>query len=162
MQQGYIRYRMFEPQARSGLRWFMLVENGPAADSNGNSMRMRMFDDNIMAWNVEAAGDTVAPNFFDPAQRASTRALPSGQSTCFELFFDEPNDVIRVWMNDELIPGLELDNDSSTGFDQRWQDAHSGAFNVDVNLIRLGWQGQSGATLKFDDIVVSTSRIGCD
>lgn len=162
LEQGYVRFWVNEQQAQNGNRWFMLVENGPEADNNGHSMRIRLFDDNIMAWNVESAGDTVAPNFFDPAQRDSTRPLPTGQDTCMELFFDEPNNHIRVWMNDELIPGLELDNDRSTGFDQRWVDAFNGAFDVDVNLVRLGWAGQSSATLTFDDIVVSDTRIGCN
>lgn len=159
---GYVRFYTRQAAAKSGLQWFMLVENGPQADSNGQSMRMRIFDNNVLAWNMESAGDTVSPNFFDPAQRSSTVSLPTGATTCFELFYDNANDLIRVWMNGTEVPGLAIDNDRNTGYDQRWLDAFGGSFNVDVRLVRLGWHGSTGNTMKYDDIVVSPNRIGCN
>lgn len=159
---AYVRFRVRQATAKSGLQWFMLLENGASANSNGQSMRMRIFDGNVLAWNMESAGDTVSPNFFDPAQRNSTVTMPIGTTACFEVFYDNNADLVRVWLNDTPVTGLEIDNNKATGFDQRWLDAFGGNFNVDVRLVRLGWHGTPGNTLKYDDIVVSTSRIGCN
>jgi hypothetical protein len=158
---SYVRFRVREASAKSGNHWFFLLENG-TSNSNGQSMRMRVFDGNLLAWNMESAGDTVSPDIFTQSQRSSTVALPTGTTACFEVFYDNNADLVRVWMNDTLVPGLEIDNNASTGFDQRWLNSFGGNFNVDVRLIRLGWHGSPGNTLKYDDIAVSGSRIGCN
>src|SRR5690606_32599645 len=105
---------------------------------NSNSIRLRIFNNNVIAWNPEQPNDTVSPNHYaGGADLASTVRLPTGQATCFEFFYDNTNDLIRFWMNDTEVPGLTIDNDQGTGFDQRLLRDYGGSLNVDIRKVRL-------------------------
>jgi len=160
LQAGYVRFFVKQAQAKTGLYFFVLLENGNSNTDNA-SIRLRIHDENILLWNVGNT-DSASPDVYDPAQRDKSVKLPVGQSTCFEIFYDNTNDLIKFWMNGNAILGMEIDNDPSTGFDQRWLRDHGGFFNIDVRLVRLGWGGNGSNTMLYDDIAVSTSRIGCN
>ncbi len=162
MTSAYLRFEVTTNGAPTGgNRWFMLLESGAGANMNGESTRIRLFDNNAMAWNVEGKGDTVSPDVFSPGQAAFTKTLPVTGTMCMEVFFDETNDLVQIWVNDEEVVGLEIDNDPNSGHDSRLLGSYGGFYDVDVQTIRLGWGGGPAATLDYDNIVVSTSPIGC-
>lgn len=115
-----------------------------------------------LAWNREVAEDTVAPDIYSGGdQLASTVKFEYGRWACYELFYDENNDLLQLSINGELIPGLVLDNDASTGFDQRWLRSHGGNFPIALKGVRIGFGGSSNTTY-VDNLVVSESPIGCN
>ena len=163
LQSAYVRFLVKKGRThQAGLNFFVLLENGNS-NMDGSSVRMRFFNntDSIM-WNVEGAGDAVVPNLYDPAQSDKSVRLNSGELACLELFYDNSNDLLRVWMNGNPVEGLTVDNNPSTGYDERLINNSGGFFNVNVRLVRLGWQGLDGNTMLFDNIAVSQTRIGCN
>lgn len=162
LESGYVRFHFHSPQSHSGLNFFMVLENG-TSNLNSQSIRLRIHDSGAIFWNPENPGDTAAPDVYaGGAQAASTVKFPAGQLTCFEFFYDNTNDVIKLWMNDNEVPGLTIDNDPGTGFDQRLLGAYGGFVNFDIRKVRLGWGGSANATILFDNIAVSQTRIGCN
>ena len=167
MTKGYVKFDASLSGSGGGW-WFLLVEHdggssaSPSVDS-GSRMRVEPFDgSNWLTWNRLSAGDTVSPNIYDPNQRSSSGTLNFGQWACYELHFDESQDLLEVSINGSVIDGLTLDNDASTGNDQRWQGAHGDNFDMNVNAVRIGYGGQSRGTITIDNLVVSQSPIGCN
>jgi hypothetical protein len=162
LESAYIRFDFHSPQSHSGLNFFMVLENGDS-NLNDKSIRLRIHDSGAIFWNPQDPGDTVAPDVYSGgAQLASTVNFPVGQTTCFEFFYDNTNDLIRLWMNDNEVPGLTIDNDPNTGFDQRLLGAYGGFVDFDIRKVRLGWGGSANATVLYDNIAVSQTRIGCN
>ena len=167
MTKGYVKFDASLSGSGGGW-WFLLVEHdtGSSASPNvdgGSRMRVEPFDgNNWLTWNRLSAGDTVSPNIYDPNQRSSSGNLSYGQWSCYELHFDESQDLLEVSIDGAVVDGLTLDNDASTGNDQRWQSAHGDNFDMNVNAVRIGYGGQSQGTITIDNLVVSESPIGCN
>lgn len=161
LQSSYVRFFFRAPQNYSGLNFFMILETG-SSNLNAQSIRLRIHDSGAIFWNPEAT-DTAAPDVYSGgAQLNSTVKFPAGQTTCFEFFYDNTNNLIQFWMNDTAVPGLTIDNDRDTGFDQRFLNSYGGFVDFDIRKVRLGWGGSANATILFDNIAVSQTRIGCN
>jgi hypothetical protein len=87
--------------------------------------------------------------------------LPTGRWACVEWQFDGPNNTMRFWLDGTAIDSLTMQGTGEGCFtppsDQTWK---APAFD---NL-ELGWesyQGDSARTLYIDDVVLSTSKVGC-
>lgn len=74
--------------------------------------------------------------------------VPAQTWTCLEGFFDPPNSTVTIWMNDEEVADLHRTD---------WQQDPLGA-------LHFGFEQYAGPATDvwYDDIVVSTERIGCD
>lgn len=115
-----------------------------------------------MAWNRDAAGDTVAPDVYSGGDHlASTSKLQFNSWACYELYYNEATDLITFSINGVEQAGLRLDNDSSTGFDQRWLGGHGGSYPVALDAVRLGF-GRAPGEVFVDNIIVSEQPIGCN
>lgn len=164
---AYVRFDAKVEDRGGNLRWFMLLENTEqrGGDYDTNGTRLRLPQDggwkDYLIWNRAAAGDTVAPDVYSGgAQLASSVRFNYDQWACYELFYDENGDLITLSINGTVVPGLTLDNDRNTGFDQRWLDSHGGSYPVRLDGIRIGFGGSAGTTY-IDNLVVSEFPIGC-
>ena len=77
---------------------------------------------------------------------------------CMELSYDQPNQAMRVWLNDSEIVPLAISQPSdwsSTPSSPQWLPV--------VTQLKLGWQSYGGNAnvVHLDDVVVSTAKIGC-
>ncbi len=163
LQSAYVRFHVKHAQAAQGaVNFFVLLENG-TSNMDDSSVRLRFFNsDNKLMWNHASAGDTVSPNLYNPSESNTSFQLTPGQLSCVEIFYDNTNDLMQLWFNDRLIDGLTIDNDRNTGYDSRWLNDHGGFYDVNVRLVRIGWQGQGANTSVYDNIAVSQTRIGCN
>lgn len=162
LESGYVRFFFQSPQSPSGKNFFIFLENG-TSNLDGKTIRMRIHESGAIFWNPQDPSDTAAPDVYAGGDNLnSTVKFPVGQTTCFELFYDNTNDLIQFWMNGSAVPGLTIDNDPGTGFDQRLLRDHGGFMDIDIRKVRLGWGGDANATVLFDNIAVSQTRIGCD
>lgn len=100
--------------------------------------------------------DDLAPSGQATANH-STALIPADTWSCIEVgIHTEGDDKVTSWMNDELL--IEV------GGDTPWQNGAGSEFMQGAfNLVLLGWHGFSASTshMMFDDIVISTERIGC-
>lgn len=162
LQSAYVRFYVEHAQAAQGaVNFFVLLEDA-ISDMDDSSVRLRFYNDNKLMWNHASVKDTVSPNLYNPNEANTSFQLTPGQLSCVEIFYDNTNDLIQLWYNDRLIEGMTIDNDRNTGHDSRWLDDHGGFYDVDVHLVRIGWQGQGANTVLYDNIAVSQTRIGCN
>jgi endoglucanase len=77
-----------------------------------------------------------------------------------EFAVDGSKGTADTWLNGQQIAGLHADGTKTTNVDGQW---YSKTWRPKVSDLRLGWESYAGGadTLWFDDVVVSSSRIGC-
>jgi hypothetical protein len=87
--------------------------------------------------------------------------LPTAKWACVEWQFDGPNDTMRFWLDGAAVDSLTVQGTGegcvTPPSDQTWK---APAFDT----LDFGWesyQGDSARTLYIDDVVLSTSRVGC-
>ena len=156
--QGVFTFRVKPVNIGSGaVRLMALLETG---DSNANdaSLRLRIFNDNRVAWNV-GAGDGVAPDVFSPNQAELAPVLTQEQWYCYELEYNNSENYVRVYVDNEELPGMALNY-----YDNHYDDRLvGGGFSLDVTALRLGGQNDGGTgVFVYDDLKLSAERVGCD
>lgn len=164
MSSAYVKFDVTSVAA-SGNHWFVLIGNGSATEMSVSAMRLRPANfaggalQNSLTWNVGDNGDAYTPNFFQPGGAETTAPFNSGDTACFEIFYDNSAEIIRLWKDGELLSGLELTGSTATNsFQDAW---YSNGFTPDVKHIHLG-AAQGGVKMKFDNVVISQSPIGCN
>ena len=126
--------------------------------ANGNNLRMGG-QGNVFMYNREG-DDAVLPSSF--SQSIEPAALTW---YCIEFRIDGPQGEIETWIDGVDTPGLRVDATPTDGIDDYWHSASDGAdWHPSLKDYRLGWEsyGNQAMTVWFDDVALSTSRIGCD
>ena len=111
----------------------------------------------ILMYNRES-DDATLPDL-SPQGIAASAALPAGSWECFEYHLGADGSI-ETWLNDEAIEGLTSapgDGNPNAG---QWQ--RSGSV-PEVTGVYFGWESYGGDTNTFwyDDIVISSTRVGC-
>jgi hypothetical protein len=94
-------------------------------------------------------------------QHANGDVLPTGAFVCVEWFFDGPNDEMRLWLD-----GNPIDSVTVTGSGQGCVNA-ANDFTwsaPEFETLDLGWefyQQDAARTVWIDDLVISTTKVGC-
>lgn len=158
---AYVKFDATLVSGTQGNKWFMLVGNGDYTALKQESMRLRIFNNDLLVWNVGNFGDTLSPEIFSPGADATTSAYSVGDSSCFELFYDNDASVMRMWKDGVALTGLEMTGTRGP-FQDRWYNSFSDNFTPDVRHVHLGWGGSQGATMRYDNITVSKTRVGCN
>ncbi len=97
----------------------------------------------------------------DPVGLAATQAPPAMNTwSCFEYGIDETTGAIQVWVDSTEVTGLSETGTAVQGVSDQWLSKPWKPTFADV---RFGFVtfGYPVTTLWYDDIAVSTSRIGC-
>jgi hypothetical protein len=126
--------------------------------SNGTSLRFGGQDGALM-WNRESDDATLPDQ--SPAGVASSVALPVNTWTCVEFEVNEGNGDINTWVNGTSVPGLTEDGVPTANIDDQWLGQPG--WRPKLTDLRLGWEsyGSDADTLWFDDVALSSARIGC-
>lgn len=99
--------------------------------------------------------DATLPDL-SPQGVASSEALPTGSWQCFEYHLGT-NGSIETWLNSNAIPGLTTENNPN---DQGWT---RNLVIPNITGVYFGWEsyGSDANTFWYDDIAISSSRVGC-
>jgi hypothetical protein len=92
---------------------------------------------------------------------SNAKVMPVAKWTCIEWQFDGPNDTMRFWLDDAAIDTLTVQGKGQGCVHQdktfEWKAPR-------FDNVQLGWesyQQDTERTLYIDDVVISTTRVGC-
>ncbi|TVY47616.1 hypothetical protein LOCC1_G005669 [Lachnellula occidentalis] len=111
----------------------------------------------ILMYNRES-DDATLPDL-SPVGIATSTALPTGVFECFEYHLG-PDGTIETWLNNSTVAGLTskpgVTNPNAAGWTRS-------TIIPNITAVYFGWESYGGDvnTFWYDDIVVSSSRIGC-
>jgi hypothetical protein len=111
--------------------------------------------DEILMYNRQV-DDATLPDL-SPAGVATSVALPTGAWECFEYYLGTDGSI-ATWLNSNAIAGLTTGAGNAN--DDQWE---STLIIPKITGVYFGWEsyGSDPNTFWYDDIVVSTSRVGC-
>jgi hypothetical protein len=146
----YVRHTTALPEAHVT---FMAMKD--TADG-GKDLRMGG-QNRALQWNRESDDATLPEQ--SPAGVAQSVPLAVNQWACVE--FGITGSELRTWLNGTEVAGLHADGVPTPDVDAQW--LRRGGWRPAPANLRLGWESYGGGddTLWFDDVVLSSSRIGC-
>ncbi|KAH8589220.1 hypothetical protein B0O99DRAFT_523480 [Bisporella sp. PMI_857] len=111
----------------------------------------------ILMYNRES-DDATLPDL-SPQGIAASAALPTGTWQCFEYHLGTDG-TIETWLNGNAIAGLTVKAGVTNVNAAQWQRS---SIKPKITSIYFGWESYGGDanTFWYDDIVVSSSRVGC-
>ncbi|KAI2628597.1 hypothetical protein GGR54DRAFT_352341 [Hypoxylon sp. NC1633] len=111
----------------------------------------------ILMYNRES-DDATLPDL-SPQGIAASKALPTGSWQCFEYHVGTDG-TIETWLNDAAIDGLTLKAGVTNVNGAQWQRS---SVKPKITGIYFGWESYGGDanTFWYDDIVISSTRVGC-
>lgn len=126
--------------------------------AQGTKKHLRIGGQNrILMWNREQ-DDATLPEL-SPQGVASSAQLPANQWVCFEYKVGADGSI-ETWLNDAPISGLTYGPGVSNPYANQWQRS---SIRPRPSAVYFGWESYGGDsnTFWYDDIVISSSRIGC-
>jgi len=111
----------------------------------------------ILMYNRES-DDATLPDL-SPQGIATSAALPTGSWQCFEYHLG-PDGTIETWLNGNAVAGLTSKPGVANANAAQWQRS---SIKPKVTAIYFGWESYGGDanTFWYDDISVSSTRVGC-
>lgn len=102
--------------------------------------------------------DATLPDL-SPQGIAASAALPTGSWQCFEYHLGTDG-TVETWLNNTTIAGLTVKPGTTNSNAGQWQRS---TIKPKITAVYFGWESYGGDTNTFwyDDIVVSSSRVGC-
>jgi hypothetical protein len=124
----------------------------------GTNKHLRIGGQNsILMYNRET-DDATLPDL-SPQGVAASAKLPTGDFQCFEYHLGSDG-TIQTWLNGNAISALQAGPGANNPNGAQWE---RGSYKPKVSAIYFGWESYGGDTNTFwyDDVVVSSSRVGC-
>jgi hypothetical protein len=129
--------------------------------ANGNTDLRLGGQNGALMWNRQSDDATLPDQ--SPAGVAQSAILPVSAWACIEFEVNGTNGQIFTWLNGTSVPGLTENGVSTPNIDDQWLSSKPG-WKPHLTDLKLGWESYGGGgndTLRFDDIALSTTRIGC-
>ena len=123
--------------------------------TTGKDLRMGG-QNQALQWNRESDDATLPAQ--SPVGGALSVPLPVDTWSCVEFRVDGAAGEMQTWLNGTEVAGLHADTTPTADVDAQW-----GTYHPSLTDFRLGWEsyGNGADTLWFDDVALSSSRIGC-
>lgn len=106
--------------------------------------------------------DATLPDL-SPQGIAASKALPVGTWACFEYHLGTDG-TIETWLDGTAVAGLTVGTaaEAANANAQGW--TRSGSYVPQIQGVYFGWESYSGGTntFWFDDVVIASSRVGCN
>ncbi len=131
-------------------------------DSADNNTALRLGAQNgALMWNRQSDDATLPAQ--SPAGVAQSVVVPTGVWECLEFSVSKTTGQIYTWYNGALVPGMTDDGVPTQDIDAQWLGGSGANWRPNLTDLKLGWESYSDGTdtLYFDDVALSTSRIGC-
>ena len=157
--QAYIRAWMYSPiqlgntGSQNSGNHGAFMGTVTAKDNNANEQRYGLVEGTRIGAFQPKPGDT--PNTTSSGD--SSVYVPAGRWTCVEFGLDVANNKLYGWVDDKASFTVASLSD--------WKQGGAALTSSDLNYVELGWRGfgsTNPSDLWFDDIVISTSRVGCN
>ena len=130
--------------------------------ANGNTDLRLGAQNGALMWNRQYDDATLPAQ--SPAGVAQSLAVPVNTWECLEFSVSKTTGQINTWYNGTLVPGLVEDGVPTPDIDAQWLGGAGANWRPNLTDLKLGWESYGGGgndTLWFDDVVLSTARIGC-
>ncbi|MEY9910400.1 hypothetical protein ABIA35_006644 [Catenulispora sp. MAP12-49] len=129
--------------------------------AHGNTDLRLGAQNGALMWNRQSDDATLPDQ--SPAGVAQSVVFPTGAWECLEFSVDGAGGQIHTWYNGSPVAGLTEDGVSTPDVDDQWLSGTGASWRPQLTDLKLGWENYSSGddTLWFDDVVLSTSRIGC-
>lgn len=110
----------------------------------------------ILMYNRES-DDATLPDL-SPSGIAASTPLPTGAFQCFEYHLGTDG-TIETWLNGNAISGLQAGPNAVNPYKNGW----GSAYKPKITGVYFGWESYGGDvnTMWYDDVSVSSSRVGC-
>ncbi|KAH7079365.1 hypothetical protein BKA63DRAFT_592550 [Paraphoma chrysanthemicola] len=111
----------------------------------------------IIMYNRET-DDATLPDL-SPQGIATSAALTANTWTCFEYHLG-PDGTLETWLNNATVAGLTVKSGVSNPNAGQWQ---RGTTKPKITGVYFGWESYGGDanTFWYDDIAISSTRVGC-
>jgi hypothetical protein len=128
------------------------------AANGGTSLRLGGQNGALM-WNRQSDDATLPDQ--SPAGVAQSALLPVNTWQCIEFEVNSANGDINTWVNGTSVPGLTEDGVAVPNVSDQWLAKPN--WRPHLTDLRLGWESYASETdtLWFDDVALSSARIGC-
>jgi hypothetical protein len=154
-------------------RFWAYFMTGPTSSHNGflsmNTTSMASqkpdllrlgFQNNVIEWNWYGTDATLPDT---DSQGAAQSVAPAATTwVCLEFHVDTTTGNIEFWENGTSVPGLSWTG-TNPGYQNAWA---SGGWKAGISptSLGLGWGAFNGGmnTVWYDDVALSSSRIGCN
>lgn len=126
--------------------------------SQGSGKHLRIGGQSkILMYNHES-DDATLPDL-SPQGIANSKAIPANKWQCLEYHL-YPDGTIATWLNNKPVRGLTYQPTKSKSYTNGWKNSSPKA---KISGVYFGWESYSGDanTLWYDDIAISSKRIGC-
>ncbi|KEY71785.1 hypothetical protein S7711_06536 [Stachybotrys chartarum IBT 7711] len=112
---------------------------------------------NILMFNRES-DDATLPDL-SPQGIAASAPLPAGEFQCFEYHVGTDG-TIETWLNGNAISGLQAGPNANNPYGSQWMRT---SYSPRLTGVYFGWESYGGDTNTFwyDDVAISSSRVGC-
>jgi hypothetical protein len=129
-------------------------------DANDGGKDLRMGGQMAILMYNRESDDATLPEL-SPTGVGLSKALEPLRWTCLELRIDQAANTIDTWLDGAAVTGLTVDASSTPDVDAQWHRKTD--WHPSLQDFRLGWESYGGTTqtLWFDDVALSTQRIGC-
>ena len=111
----------------------------------------------ILMYNRESDDATLRD--LSPQGIATSTALPTGTWQCFEYHLGSDG-TIETWLNNDTIAGLTIKAGVTNPNADQWERAN---YKPNITGVYFGWESYGGDvnTFWYDDVAISSSRVGC-
>lgn len=102
--------------------------------------------------------DATLPDL-SPQGIATSTALSTGSWQCFEYHLGTDG-TIETWMNNSTVAGVTVSKATTNANAAQWTRSN---YVPKITAIYFGWESYGGDanTFWYDDVVVSSTRVGC-
>jgi hypothetical protein len=132
-------------------------------DANAGNTDLRFGGQNgALMWNRQSDDQTLPDQ--SPAGVAQSAALPANTWNCVELQVNGSTGAVTTWLNGTRVAGLSESGTPVAGVSDQWLSGSGAQWRPSLTDLKFGWESYGGGgndTLWFDDIALSSSRIGC-
>ncbi|KAI1283442.1 hypothetical protein F5Y07DRAFT_153636 [Xylaria sp. FL0933] len=111
----------------------------------------------ILMYNRES-DDATLPDL-SPQGIATSTAIPTGTWQCFEYHLGADG-TIETWLNNSTVAGVTVTKGTTNPNAAQWTRS---SYVPKITAVYFGWESYGGDTNTFwyDDVVVSSTRVGC-
>jgi hypothetical protein len=124
---------------------------------SGHALRMGG-QNGALQWNRQSDDATLPAQ--SPVGISMSKVPPVADWMCLEFMIDQQQGLISTWVDGTLVPGLVADATPTADVDMQWGTT----YRPNLTSFNIGWQnyGAGAMNLWFDDVALSSTKIGCD
>jgi hypothetical protein len=132
-------------------------------DSSAGNTALRFGgQDGALMWNRQSDDQTLPDQ--SPAGVAQSAALPVNTWSCVEFQVNGSTGAVTTWLNGSQVAGLSENGTPVANVSDQWLAGNGAHWRPTLTDLEFGWESYGGGgddNLWFDDIALSTGRIGC-